>query len=198
MDYPGSLNKVFFNWVNQDGGHHYAWLDASMVVLSDAVYGVIPIVLIAVFAFWRSGRPAWRILALMVLLVLLADWSGALMKHWFAVTRPCESLVDVRLLVESCGRNSFPSNHAINMAAIATFIGWHYRVLIVPLAGLAFLVGMSRIYVGVHYPGDVLFGWIWGVLFASLFCWASQQAASMLLRSKIRSSVKTSAQRESK
>lgn len=198
MDYPGSLNKVFFNWVNQDGGHHYAWLDASMVVLSDKVYGVIPIVLIAVFAFWRSGRPAWRILALMVLLVLLADWSGALMKHWFAVTRPCESLVDVRLLVESCGRNSFPSNHAINMAAIATFIGWHYRVLIVPLAGLAFLVGMSRIYVGVHYPGDVLFGWIWGVLFASLFYWASQQAVSMLLRRKIRSSVKTSAQRESK
>lgn len=196
MDYPGSFNNVFFIWVNHDGGHHYAWLDASMVVLSAPVYGVIPMALITVFAFWRSGRSAWRILALMVLLVLLADLSGALMKHWFAATRPCEALNGVRLLVESCGRNSFPSNHAINMAAIATFIGWHYRALLAPLACLAFLVGVSRVYVGVHYPGDVLFGWIWGALVASLFYWACQQVVSLLQRRKVRSLLKTSAPRD--
>ncbi len=170
MDFLGTLNETIFFWINQDGGHHYAWLDASMVFLSDKINGLIPFVMVTIFAFWRSGRPAWRVIALMVVLVLLADWSGALIKHWFATERPCHALEGVRLLA-GCGRNSFPSNHAINMAAVATWLGWHYRALIAPMAVLAVLVGISRIYVGVHYPGDVLFGWIWGVLFATAFYW---------------------------
>lgn len=107
----------------------------------------------------------------MIVLVLLSDWSGALLKHWFIADRPCHALEGVRLLVASCGRNSFPSNHAINMAAVATWLGWHYRVLIAPMAVLAMLVGISRIYVGVHYPGDVLSGWIWGIFFATAYYW---------------------------
>ena len=117
----------------------------------------------------------------MALLVLLTDWSGAQIKHWFATERPCNALEGVRLLV-SCGRNSFPSNHAINTAAVATYLGWHYRVLIAPMAVLAVLVGVSRIYVGVHYPGDVLFGWAWGVLFATAFYWLGWRVVPVLYR----------------
>ncbi len=170
--YPmARLNEAIFFWINQDGGHHYAWLDSSMIFLSDSANGVIALVLITIFAFWRSGKPAWRVLALMVVLILLSDWSGAMIKHWFATERPCSALEGVRLLAAWCGRNSFPSNHAINMAAVATYLGWHYRVLIAPMAVLAVLVGISRIYVGVHFPGDVVFGWIWGVLLATAFYW---------------------------
>lgn len=187
MTFVGRMNEIFFFWVNQDGGHHYAWLDATMVFLSDAVNGIIPFALITIYAFWHSGKSAWKIVSLMVLMVLLADWSGAQIKHWAAATRPCGALEGVRLLVADCGRNSFPSNHAINMAAIATFIGWHYRLLIAPLALLAVLVGISRVYVGVHYPGDVLFGWVWGVLFASLFYFLGEQVAGWLHRRKLKS-----------
>jgi undecaprenyl-diphosphatase len=167
----GDLNVAIFLWINQDGGHHYRWLDALMMFLSDARNGVIPFVLVAAFAFWRSGRVAWRVVAAMVLLVLLSDWSGAQIKHWVAMERPCDALSEVRLLAPYCGRNSFPSNHAMNMAAVATLLGWHYRILIAPMGFLAVMVGISRIYVGVHYPADVLFGWVWGVVFASAFYW---------------------------
>lgn len=171
MDSLHSLNVAIFIWINQDGGHHYAWLDWSMMFLSDSVNGIIPIVLITFFVFWRDGKQAWRIVALMLLLLLLTDWSGAQIKHWFMTERPCQTIEGVRLLVNDCGHNSFPSNHAINMAAMATYAGWHYRVLIAPMAILAILVGISRIYVGVHYPGDVLFGWVWGMFFATAFYW---------------------------
>jgi undecaprenyl-diphosphatase len=166
-----NLNRAVFFWINQDTGHHYAWLDWLMMFLSDARNGAIPLVLVSVFVFWRSGKSGWVVVAGMVLLVLLSDWSGALIKHAFAAERPCDALDGVRLLAPYCGRNSFPSNHAMNMAAIAAFIGWRYRIMIAPLAALAVLVGLSRIYVGVHYPGDVLFGWIWGAAIASAFYW---------------------------
>jgi len=198
VDSPNSLNELIFFWINQDGGHHYAWLDSSMVFLSDVVNGIILLILISIFAFWRSGKPAWRILALMIVLVLLSDWSGAQLKHWFMADRPCNALEEVRLLVAYCGRNSFPSNHALNMAAVATYLGWHYRVLIAPMAVLAFLVGISRIYVGVHYPGDALFGWIWGILFATAFYWTCWRLVPIRYHRWRKKSEKINAQGEEK
>lgn len=180
MEFLVNLNHAVFFWINQDAGHHYPWLDWLMLFLSDARNGVIPLVLISVFVFWRSGKPGWRVIAGMVVLVLLSDWSGALIKHAFTTERPCDVLEGVRLLAPYCGRNSFPSNHAMNMAAIAAFIGWHYRAMIAPLTVLAVLVGLSRIYVGVHYPGDVLFGWTWGAAIASTFYWLGWKAIPRL------------------
>ena len=171
MEFLADLNRAGFLWINQDAGHHYAWLDRLMMFLSDARNGVIPLVLISVFVFWRSGKPGWRVIASMALLLLLSDWSGALIKHAIAAERPCDVIGGVRLLAPYCGHNSFPSNHAMNMAAIAAFIGWHYRIMIAPLTALAVSVGLSRIYVGVHYPGDVLFGWVGGAAIASAFYW---------------------------
>jgi len=184
MGYVARFNEAVFFWINQDGGHHYAWLDSLMIFLSDSANGVIGLALLTVFAFWRSGKPAWRVLALMVVLILLSDWSGTQIKHWFATERPCNTLEAVRLLASYCGRNSFPSNHAINMAAVATYLGWHYRVLIAPMAVLAVLVGVSRIYVGVHYPGDVFFGWIWGALLATAFYWIFWRVVPLRYRNR--------------
>lgn len=170
-DKPLSLNQLVFYWINQDGGHHYGWLDALMRFFSTETSAVVPFLLLAVYALWRGGVTGRHVLIGVVLLVVLTDWSGAQFKHFFAIPRPCEALPDVRLL-EACGRNSFPSNHAINMAAVAVYVGLFYFRLLPWLAGIAVLVGISRIYVGVHYPLDVLFGWLWGALLAAGFYFA--------------------------
>lgn len=186
MDTLVGLNQAVFFWINQDGGHHYTWLDTLMIFLSDGNNGVIPFVLIAIFTFWRSGKVAWRVLAALVVLVLLSDWSGALIKHWIALERPCDALDGVRLLAPYCGQNSFPSNHAMNMAASATFLGLHYRALVAPMALLALMVGISRIYVGVHYPADVLFGWAWGTGFASVYYWTGWHCIPGIYQQRIK------------
>jgi len=64
----------------------------------------------------------------------------------------------------SHGSFSFPSNHASNMFAIATFFSYNYRRLLIPLFSAAVLIAYSRIYLGAHYPADVVAGAVWGML----------------------------------
>lgn len=72
--------------------------------------------------------------------------------------------VGIASLVDAPDRFSFPSGHAAAALSVALGIG-----LVVPAAlaaaviGLGLLVGLSRCYLGVHYPGDVLVGWVLAV-----------------------------------
>jgi undecaprenyl-diphosphatase len=61
------------------------------------------------------------------------------------------------------GSFSFPSNHASNIFALAAYFSYNYRRLALPCFVAAFLVGYSRIYLGAHYPMDVLAGAAWGM-----------------------------------
>jgi undecaprenyl-diphosphatase len=103
--------------------------------------------------------------AVLVLIVTIA-FSDQLNSFWikqiFGRIRPCHVLEDVHLLV-SCGSGySFPSSHAVNNASAAVVLSFFYRKWIWAFSVFAGLVGFSRIYVGVHYPSDVLAGFILG------------------------------------
>ena len=73
-----------------------------------------------------------------------------------------------RLLISQVGSRSFPSSHAANWGSMAFLFSWIFPRGKWIYITLAFLVGYSRIYVGVHYPLDVLGGFILGVLCAVL------------------------------
>lgn len=94
---------------------------------------------------------------------LLADWIANEMKHFIARIRPCNELYDARLLVGCTKSFSMPSNHAANAFAILTSLYYTTRKLvsayaILYLFTIALMISFSRIYVGVHYPGDVITG----------------------------------------
>ena len=109
--------------------------------------------------FWRAGRKG-RIVALATLAVIaISDQASAnLFKSVFARTRPPYALDSVRLLVDTTRSFSFPSAHATNSFAVASFVSSFYRRPRVWLYVVAALVAYSRVYVGVHYPADVLAG----------------------------------------
>ncbi len=131
---------------------------------------------IALFAFlwllllWRGGKKGRIIALLLIPLITMSDQvSSALVKNLVQRPRPCHVVdgrpivPDVRLLVPCGGGYSFPSSHACNNFAFATFFAFYYRRWRGLLFTYAGIMTASRMIVGVHYPSDVLGGIALGV-----------------------------------
>jgi undecaprenyl-diphosphatase len=161
------MNQLIFQWINNTGGFHGEVLDWWMVFLSDPANAILPFLALALYWAWQGGQEGRRVILGVIVLLAIVDWSGGQIKSWLQALRPCQEMADVRLLVD-CGLNSFPSNHSANMAALATYLAFFYRHSGWFFIPLAIGVGLSRIYVGVHYPVDVAAGWIYGMLWATI------------------------------
>ena len=85
------------------------------------------------------------------------------LKHGIKRDRPCEVLSGVYPRISPSDHFSFPSGHTAAAFLIATLIGHFFPLPMVPAYVWALLVGVSRIYLGVHYPSDILAGLFIGV-----------------------------------
>ncbi len=112
-----------------------------------------------------------------VLLIAISDQTANLFKYSFKRLRPChnDSISSIiRIVKEGCGGlYGYFSGHAINAMGIAVFFGLllknSYKYLFYILIFWAVLIAYSRIYVGVHYPLDVITGMLFGFLYGTLF-----------------------------
>ncbi len=136
--------------------------DLVMPILSTKRYFLLPAAVAVLMLLTWGGRRMWVVLAVGVVAVAFADLGSNLIKAGFHRTRPCHVIPDVHLLAGCTRSFSLPSNHASNMFAIAA-VGWlGFRRWRGALLFLAAGVAYSRVYVGVHYPADVLAGALWG------------------------------------
>ena len=97
--------------------------------------------------------------------IMLVNVSIGMLKNVFARVRPWASREDIRLLREVDGF-SFPSGHSANCTALYPTTAWEYkknRVLTVLAVAIPLLCGLSRCYVGAHWPTDVVVGWLVGL-----------------------------------
>ncbi|KUN25205.1 hypothetical protein AQJ23_17760 [Streptomyces antibioticus] len=148
--------------------HAPTWLDAAVSFWS--TYGLAVFPLLAVLGWWlaRRGGDAAAVRALAVPVVAVVAYGvDALTKLAVREDRPCQSL-RVKTL-ETCpapGDWSFPSNHAAIAAAAAVALLFVSRRLGAVAAVAALAMAVSRVWVGVHYPHDVLAGVLVGALVA--------------------------------
>jgi membrane-associated phospholipid phosphatase len=91
------------------------------------------------------------------------------LKDYFGIPRPFQILDDVTPLVFSTNAfQALPSGHATFFAALATSVYFLDKRVGVAIGVCAFVIGLARIMAGIHWPSDILAGWVLGVLIAML------------------------------
>jgi undecaprenyl-diphosphatase len=108
----------------------------------------------------------WGVFALTVIAVALADWSATALKALIDRSRPPLRYAEPKTLVPMPHDASFPSGHAATSFAAATMLSFAFPRFAPFLYVLAAAVAFSRVYVGVHYPLDVIGGAALGVVVA--------------------------------
>lgn len=138
----------------------------------------LPLMLVIGFLLYKKlGQKKFLLLLLFItIMVTLTDQLTNLAKHTFQRPRPCrvpELEGTIRSIAKYCGRFGYFSGHSSNSMALAIFMGLflkpNYPKLFVFLIIWALGMGYSRIYIGVHYPADLLTGFTVGALVALLF-----------------------------
>ncbi|MFI9626083.1 phosphatase PAP2 family protein [Streptomyces sp. NPDC052042] len=181
---PASVDGGLYVRVTELARHSPAVLDSAVRLWSD--YGLALFALLMLAAWWRArpSPPARTAAALCAPLVVVAAYlADDLVKSLFREQRPCRALHVVT--VEACpalGDWSFPSNHAAIAAAAAAAIWLTDRRLGAIAIPAALLMAASRVWIGVHYPHDVLIGLVVGALVAAPLTIAARRCGPVVAR----------------
>ena len=144
--------------------------DKFFVFITDVKHWILLYVFLWLALLIKGGRKGMVSAIGVIFLIIISDQiSSHFLKNLFERLRPCNALENVRLLV-SCSRSfSMPSSHAVNNFAVAAFFGRLYPKSKTTLFVIATLVALSRPYVGVHYPSDIIVGALVGFLIGLYF-----------------------------
>lgn len=169
LDQLIQYDQELFLYLNNLGSE--SWDNLWLIITNKL--SSIPLYLVLFFLIYK--KLGWKGLLLMVFviaaMITFTDQITNLFKYGVQRPRPCraEGVMDfTRFIAPRCGRYGFFSGHASNSMAVAIFAGLllkpYYKNLIFILLVWSSIVAYSRIYVGVHYPLDILCGATFGML----------------------------------
>lgn len=165
-----NINQTLFFYINNDLANKL--FDYIMPIFRN-IYTWIPFYILAVVsAFIKFKLRALLLLTGAAILIIITDYgSASIIKPYFSIPRPCNNLLikdHVRILVHCGSGYSFISAHASNHFGLAAFFSvclFYNKNLISCILFLwALLIGFAQIYVGVHYPIDILIGALYGTV----------------------------------
>lgn len=157
-----NIDKKIFTFFNSSIANPV--FDIFFPIITNQDIWIIPILLGIIILSIKGGTKGRIASIVLIIGVILADYSSAqIIKPYFQRLRPSHDILDqIRLLVPKGGRYGFVSSHAANMYVSATILGYFYSKQKRLFFTIASLVAFSRVYVGVHYPADIVFGGLLG------------------------------------
>ncbi|MFL0364353.1 phosphatase PAP2 family protein [Pseudobacillus sp. 179-B 2D1 NHS] len=152
------MDRSLFYYINGLARHNML-LDKIMIGLSKwRIYAFIFLILLSIFKKGRKIQVIYALLSLAAALII-----SRILKYIINRERPFLT-EDVHLLFLKSPSPSFPSDQGVICGLFAAFVWAVFPKWRWPAAILAFLVSISRVYVGHHYPSDVTAGWFIGIL----------------------------------
>jgi undecaprenyl-diphosphatase len=171
---------IFFN------SCHSPFWDNLMLKVTERFFWIPLYLLIILFIGWRYRKDSIIIIFMISIMIISSELiTSFFMKPYFERLRPChdESIKYLLRIIDGCGGEyGFASSHASNTFSFAVFMilllrkdsRWIYILLL-----WASLVSYSRVYLAVHYPGDIITGGVigvfLGVVFFNLYIWSDKK-----------------------
>ena len=173
MDWIRSLDVALFRFINL--GLSNPFFDRIMPFLSGNSLFVPLLIVLAAMLIWKAGARGRVCVVMVALVVGLGDPLVInSLKHAVGRPRPFKVIADAQVPPQIGKTDSFsmPSAHTANWFAATVVLFVYFRRSLPYMLPVATIIGFSRIYNGVHYPGDVLAGAVLGVGYAAALIWS--------------------------
>jgi len=173
MDYLLQTDYILFFWINHVFTNHL--FDVIFPLLRDKYFWLPLYAFIITFLVLNFKQKGFIIILVLIIAISISDQlSSHVLKPFVHRLRPCNDPAIssmVRTVIGCKPGFSFPSSHAANHFTIAfflglTFLNYNRLVLIIGIIW-AFLISYAQIYIGVHYPTDIICGAILGFIIGS-------------------------------
>ena len=168
------LDRELFLYLNNLGSE--TWDDLWLIITNKLTF--IPLYALLLYCIYKKYglKPLLLMVLVISVMITFTDQITNVFKDGFMRARPCraDGVSDLaRFVAERCGKYGFFSGHSSNSMAAAVFGGLilrpYFKILIFILLFWSFIVAYSRIYVGVHYPLDIICGMTFGALSGFMF-----------------------------
>ena len=168
LDLIVEYDHKLFLWLNNLGNESFDWF---WMLMTNKLFNFFVYSIALIYLLKKTDiKSLISMILFLSILILISDQTSNLFKNFFERLRPChdEQISSyMRLVKDSCGGfYSFFSAHASNSFSLASFFFFvYYKIIqrkIILFFVLASLVSYSRVYIGVHYPLDIITGSVFG------------------------------------
>tara|TARA_B100001113_G_scaffold260167_1_gene215197 strand:+ start:944 stop:1522 length:579 start_codon:yes stop_codon:yes gene_type:complete len=175
LDLILEYDHKLFLWLNNLGNESFDWF---WMLMTNKLFNFFVYSIALIYLLKKTDiKSLISMILFLSILILISDQTSNLFKNFFERLRPCydEQISSyMRLVKDSCGGlYSFFSAHASNSFALASFFFFvYYKIIqrkIILFFVLASLVSYSRVYIGVHYPLDIITGSVFGFVSGFIF-----------------------------